>query len=383
VSYDLQVWTARAFEAEPAALTDSGWKANGAGWSRNGKGWLVNVFANHEVLTEDIPEAVRAALPGIRFLTELSLEPGHAPKTAMSLLRSTAQTIAKVAHGVVFDPQDETVALPSGVKRFAPEPRGERLALLSFSWWFTHDDLLRRDGIERLVWTLESEIPEALPRRYGLYEPPQFDFEKMGRAHFVEFLAEHSQQLVVWYAHRPVVGVHRSIRSPSGWQPLGQNLQYRCQYLSLDVEHAALQQPGWPFALRRLWRRVSRDLQPFYGEVRTLHGYVRSGARVQRGRETEENPTKSWWWKGVPPSVGQAFVIGPPYVDLWPLDSATEDGPLRFVETADWTQCEEASALVGGVPVVFASRERTVAAELAWPAPVYPPTFPFPHNDPR
>jgi hypothetical protein len=76
----------------------------------------------------------------------------------------------------------------SGVKRFAAVPREERTALLSFSWWFTHDALMRREGIERLVRALESEVPETLPRRYGDHEPPQFEYEKAGRDHFLGYL---------------------------------------------------------------------------------------------------------------------------------------------------------------------------------------------------
>jgi hypothetical protein len=60
------------------------------------------------------------------------------------------------------------LAMNGGVLRFVAVPREERVSLLTFSWWFTHDDLLRRDGIDRVVRALESEIPEALPRRYGL-----------------------------------------------------------------------------------------------------------------------------------------------------------------------------------------------------------------------
>jgi hypothetical protein len=381
MSYDLRVWTVGRFD-DAAVLPNADWTSREGAWSTSGRGWILNVGTSHEVLPEDIPEEVNAALPGIRYLTELSLEPLGAPKAARTLLLRTAQSVAKKAHGAVSDPQEDTVELPAGVKRFAAVPREERVSLLTFSWWFTHDDLLRRDGIDRVVRALESEIPEALPRRYGAYEPPQFQLETTGRAHLVEFLERHAEELVVWYAHRPVVGLHRSVRAPSRWQRLGKTEQYRCQYLSIDVEQMALAQPGWPTALRRLWRCISRELRPLYGEVRTLRGYVRSGARIGIDRETESNPTRSWWWKGIPSNVGHAFVVGPPYVDLWPeLNArATADGLLRFVETTDWAGNEDAAALVGGVPPRLASVEQPMIAPHTWPEPAYPPIFPFPRG---
>jgi hypothetical protein len=135
-------------------------------------------------------------------------------------------------------------------------------------------------------------------------------------------------------------------------------------------------------ALRRLWRRVSRELCPFYGEVRTLRGHVRTGARIGIDGETEKNPTRAWWWKGIPAKVGHALVVGQPYVDLWPElnASASEHGELRFVETDDWTSREDAAALVGGVPVRLASVEQPMIAPFQWPDPVYPPVFPFPRD---
>jgi hypothetical protein len=114
---------------------------------------------------------------------------------------------------------------------------------------------------------------------------------------------------VVWYPRRSIVHVHRSVKSPAQWQRLGNGEQFRCQYLTIDVEQAALAQPGWPTALARLWRRVSRELLPFYGEVRTLCGYRSAGGRVGSDRDTERNPTRALWWKGIPSRAGHAVRI--------------------------------------------------------------------------
>ena len=380
MSYDLTIWTVNPFDGTPTLPDADGWTPANGGWSRTGKGWLVNVGSSQAVLPEDIPPNVNAALPGLRFLTELSLEPIDAPKAGLALLRKVAGAIARQARGVVFDPQEDTIEMSPGVKRFAAAPREQRTALLSFSWWFAHDTLTRREGIDRLLHTLETEVPETLPRRYGDHEPPQFEYEKTGRDHFLGYLEQNAEQLVVWYPRRPVVDVHRSVRSPAQWQRLGKGDQYRCQCLNIDVERCALTQPGWPTALRRLWRRVSGELLPFYGEVRALRGYRSSGARVGVDGDTERNPTRSWWWKGIPSRVGHALVIGPPYVELWPevFERGSRDGSLRFVETADWASDEDAADLVGGVPSRLASVDQPMIAPFTWPEPVYPPVFPFP-----
>jgi hypothetical protein len=382
VSYDLTIWSVDAFYGTPTLQDAERWTPANGGWARCGKGWLVNVGSSQAVLPEDVPPEANAALPGLRFQTQLSLEPIDSPKAGMKLLRKVAGAIARQARGVVFDPQEDTFEVSPGVKRFAAVPRERRTALLSFSWWFTHDALTRREGIDRLVHALETEVPETLPRRYGDHEPPQCEYEKTGREHFLWFLEHNAEQLVVWYPRRPVVHVHRSVRSPAQWQHLGKGDQYRCQYLSIDVERAAVAQPGWPTALRRLWHRVSGELLPFYGEVRTLRGYRSAGSRVGIDRDTEQNPTRSWWWKGVPSRVGHAFVIGPPYVELWPevSEHGLHEGPLRFVEAVDWTSDENAADLVGGVPGRLASVEQPMVGPFTWPEPVYPLVFPFPRE---
>jgi hypothetical protein len=41
--------------------------------------------------------------------------------------------------------------------------------------------------------------------------------------------------------------------------------------------------------LRRAWRAISPELRPFFGDVRTLRGYVAHGRSVVVTRETEED----------------------------------------------------------------------------------------------
>ena len=70
----------------------------------------------HRVESEDIPEGVNTALVGVEHMTELSLEPTAAPRTAYALLRRTAKALASSAHGVVLDLQTDTTATPTGVR---------------------------------------------------------------------------------------------------------------------------------------------------------------------------------------------------------------------------------------------------------------------------
>ena len=74
------------------------------------------------------------------------------------------------------------------------------------SWWFEHGRVLEPDWIDAFLALLERCVPEALPERYGLWEPPQHVFEETGREHLMAFLSEHMGEVIVWYANRPAVG---------------------------------------------------------------------------------------------------------------------------------------------------------------------------------
>jgi len=243
--------------------------------------------------------------------------------------------------------------LPSGAKRYAAPPPGEsRISLLELSWWFDHSDLLGRNAVERLFDVLAAHAPEALPRRYGRYEPPQHALAETGREHAVRFLSEHLAEGVVWYCTLPFFHVSIAIRPACGWQRLGSEQRYRCNRMAVELDAGALAQPGWQTALRRLWRAASLELRPFFGDVRSLAGRLRRGSRVWSDGQEEVHPIGSWWWNGIPPRLGHAAVVGERYLSLWPgLGGAAEtEGGLAFLTTPDWRSQEDAADLVDGVP---------------------------------
>jgi hypothetical protein len=91
------------------------------------------------------------------------------------------------------------------------------------------------------------------------------------------------------------------------------------------------------------------------------------------------------WWIGVPREVGQAMVLGEPYLALWPrfIETAKVVDHLAFLSTKDWTTQEEASNLVDGVPEALAQRwiPKWTATSYGGRAvnwnTEYPPLWPF------
>jgi uncharacterized protein YlzI (FlbEa/FlbD family) len=335
VSYDLNVWCVEAPESfESPAI--------------QGRGWLVNATTN-EVQAEDIPDEVITQLPGIKYVVELTLE-GAAPKAALTAAKQLAKTIAKASRGIVEDPQRETFELPSGLKRFTPIKRAARapLSLLELSWWFAHADCREASFFDRLFDVVARVLPEALPRRYGECEPPKHELAKTGRAHLSKFLVEAGDSMTVMYPTRPAVGVSGSFVGAPGVARIGGERHFRCNRFSIEVDHAMLSQPGWELTLERAWRAISTELRPFYGDVRTLHGHVWMGRTY--GGDGESHPVRSWFWRGIPPRLGHAVVIGEPYLARWPQMQQRAESGLAFATTPSWQSTDDVADVLGGVP---------------------------------
>jgi hypothetical protein len=343
MSYDIQVWSVRPFQPEGLRKPEI-WQKESAAWVHSRKNWQIVVSASDTVQPEDVPQEISKLLPGIEWLTNLNLE-GKASGEAFKLVQSAADDIARHSHGAVLDQQDGSIRLPSGVKRFLSPRARETFDVLSMSWWFLDSPIESRDGREQFVAFLERSLPKCLPKRYGLYEPPQNVYADTGREHFLQFWDENLHDMIVWYPHRPVVSVHFGLPNPKGAHKQG----FRANHLNIAIEENALLQPGWAAALKRFWRDTSILLRPVYGDVRVLHGYKWMGATVSG---EEQHPVKSWWWAGIPETLGVAVVLGEIYQGLWPklVTESSMSDRLAFASREDWAIDVDLAEKVGGPP---------------------------------
>jgi hypothetical protein len=373
MSYDLQIWTTSR-PSWPECLPDyQQWHAMEGGLLLRRAKWQIVANSAARVLPEDIPDEIMAALPGIRFLVELNLEPIGAPSSARDLLRRAAASIARTGPGVIQDPQEDSITTPRGVKRYQRQPLPARISLLTFSWWFMDGPLQGETGYRELLSLLERYLPEALSRRYGEYEPPQFLYQDMGKEHFLELLRR-ARLPVVWYPHFPVVSVYLGVFADSG--PTRQG--FRANYLSIGVESSAYRQPGWQLGLERFWREMSHFIHPFYGDVRRLDGHLFRQGRLFIDQRSQQHPVMNGWWNGLPRCLGQATVLGEPYLGHWPAfaEQAEADDGLCFLSTGDWLSGESIESLLGGVPVGLA--QGSYGDPLMGVARrSYPPIWPF------
>jgi hypothetical protein len=377
VSYDLQIWSVRPVQLPEDLPDPEAWTCQSDYWIREGRDWQILLSGSIKVEPEDVPQGVHNALPGIGFFVEMHVHLWNVVSRVQRICEKTATALAKAAHGIVFDPQTDTMRMPSGVKRLMPLERGESASLLSLSWWFERGRLAEDAEAEELVEVLEANLPEALPRRYGACEPPELVFAEAGKEGFCTYVRDVVRRsMIVWYPHPPVANVYLSIPKRVGATRQG----YRSARFSIDIDAAVLGQPGWEVALRRAWRRISSLIRPFYGDVRTFQGYQRKGNRywVAPG-VIQHHPVSSWWWNGIPQGPVHAVVVGEPYLGLWPefASSAEFESGLAFASAPSWMIDQDSTCQVATIPETIAQPPMRYEGELRVPHRQYPSLWPF------
>ena len=401
MSYDLNVWMCTN-DGTLTTLTELGFSKEHGAFCRSSRNWQLSVNID-PVDPEDVPDEVFPKLPGIRFLASVLLEPIGAPTSARNLARKTARALAEAGTGAVEDPQTGAVKLASSAKLLLDvsdaEPEDERspslvsrilggvaksatdprISELTISWWVDHDRLCKRDGMERFLDVVARHLPEALPRRYGPYEPPRFKYEETGRDAFIEFLL--AEDMGVIYPTRPCTAAQYPVGLDRiGWKPFRGKRAFRAGLIEIGFDASILDQPHWRLRLPAAWRAISEVVQPFYGEARLLGGRIPGRGTLFHDQKTESHPVFGPWWRGVPERPAIARVIGPAYSKHWPAIEGTSPGALAFLESADWRHPD---ASVNKIPKEIVqpgpvSMDGLVGATIqdTW-ADKYPKVFPF------
>jgi hypothetical protein len=373
MSYDIQVWSVQKPDLVEIASNLEGWKRSEHLLVFQKKAWQIVIGPSSQVEEEDIPEEVFKTLPGIQHLTEMNLEPIHAPESARKRLLSTGNRIAKSSYGVVYDPQKDTISSPRGVKRVVRSKSPDRIPVFNFTWWFDDSPLMEEGGLRKFLSILEKYLPEAIPRRYGSFEPPQYKFDIQGKEHFIEFLSKEMLS-VIWYPHYPVLHIWPSITGGFGARRQG----YRTYYLTIMVDASIWTQSGWDIAFRRAWFEISNHIRPFFGEVRVLRNYILQRGRPYSDGKTEAHPVRNGWWNGVPKHLGVAVVIDNRYAELWRkfVNKSEQSNGLFYVSSEDWISGRRVDQLVGRIPRGIAQGKYDVPTSKGLKT-TYPKQWPF------
>jgi hypothetical protein len=338
MSYDLQVYAPRglANDAVPtlvnqiAGLTvdaiEDRWLTVSRGAHRR---YSFTVDGPDRLEPEDVPPEVTSCVLDARCLYSVTVEGGCESEIPYAV--RFAKLFAKTLDGAVVDQQTGEIWSRSQSRTIQRPSRQERVAAVDLTW-FSLRKHLPVEASSLMVSAAERYLPEALPRRFGQYEPLQGKYVDVGEEGFKR----------AWRAATSSLFFSGSLPCIGGNLNAGPNERFLDNYWSMSMTFLAeaLKEHGWRDAVRRLFTTLADELHAFYSSAQVSRNNIWSGRSLWMDGETEL-PIRTLrfrqGWLGLPPTPTWWSWFGAPYsfvVSLLPRDGLTATTVGTLFETA-------------------------------------------------
>ena len=313
MSYDLVVYAPRAHDAAglrelvagSPGLAAGGEAADGLTVVRQpGGGYCFTVDGPWPMEDEDVPPELAEAAANATNQYGILVE-GTAPES-IPLAIGFARRLAESLDGVAYDQQTDEV-WPVGVARVVVPPPVDRISVVEMHWYAKPTpggDL----GADYLA-LCRRLLPEALPRRYGEFEPLGHKLETGDEAFAAAW--RDATSILFFTAHPPFLDGFLdggAERSPT-----------RVWEMSLDVQAEPLRDARLRAALRALFVALAERVGAYYASAELTRGHRWNGRTVSSDFGTTESaisPTFGRRWYGLPPYPVSWGWYGGPYRDL-------------------------------------------------------------------
>jgi len=270
-----------------------------------------------EVEDEDLPAVVAPVLLTCRWTVQISFPAGLSSKDLKGVERF-ARGLAEASGGVLYNPQSDDIVWPRGTSRLR-EPGATRDDDYSNEEtelrleWLLGRGLTSSDG-DALLDILERRMPEALPRRFGLFEPLQGRLERDGRGEFTALW--NADETVAWKGTRPF---DWGFASPSrGWGSaltpeeriertpvIAGHKAPAIDSVELSFQADVAEDPRWCDALAEVFGQVATVLSPFF-----------AAAFMRLDENFQEVHLMGRHWLGIPDAPFWLVWVGEEYCRL-------------------------------------------------------------------
>ena len=289
-------------------------------YRRGGKTELVasfEVWGPSKVEPEDLEESVVSLVAAPRWMVEISVPAGGEGDDVPDA-EALARYIAQRCKGVIYDPQAGAVVWPKPIAKSRPIPRQkEKIRLINLDWYLPRSQASLSTARNFLL-ILRELCPEAVPRRFGSYEPLQGRMEPDEEDPFLNAFLEECLREVgggLFFSSGPpcfgghIFTPHKKITETSPFLDVV-HVSLNCDGRVLDAI------PDWCDKIVRLFAELAERLKAFYA-----HGYVERGVYASRrgigyGGDSEHYPLPRGRWVGIPSTPVWLAWFGGPYKPL-------------------------------------------------------------------
>lgn len=300
MSYDLQVFSEQALSTEALRrlITEAGLAVDAAGEMtdsltvvRGARGrYCFTLGRPVPVEAEDVPEEVSAVSLAPSYLYELMVE-GSSDTEIPHAVRF-ARRLAQASGGVFLDQQTDGVWARGKLRTAPPVPRGTIDIVQAH--WYVRPDGAGAHAASGWLDLARRYLPEALPRRFGTYEPLSMKLDVEGPDSFIAATTvEGSSDTVYFKASAPCIEGHIA---PASSAP-------RVSSHSLSVHRAALDDSRWRAALHRLFVGFAIETDALFACAEVQRGVGWSGRGTWFGADAERTAylAAGGRWAGPPP----------------------------------------------------------------------------------
>ncbi|WP_460663395.1 hypothetical protein [Kribbella swartbergensis] len=176
MSYDVQVFGRRRIEVLSGLVAGSaGLEFGSDGHVRRRGSYSFTVDGPLEVEAEDIPEDVTAHVLEPRWLWTILVEGSSEAEIPHAV--KFAKRLAKAAEGAALDLQTGELLAKVGSRITTPPPKDTRIGLFELHW-YAFAEGVPTDPVDDWIELCRRYLPEALPRRYGEFEPLQHRLDR-------------------------------------------------------------------------------------------------------------------------------------------------------------------------------------------------------------
>lgn len=354
MSRDLRVIGSEAFAVDQLA----DWLAGLGRWETTTDGdltWVHRVMQRGSepafsldgplrVDAEDLPSPLATAVLTPRWLVEISAPEGTSD-LVWKMANRVGRRLANEMEGVLFDPQHDQIAWPRSRQRRKVHLGGVLENTVEFQWAIPARSFTDDLTVEFLN-VLRRYLPEALPRRYGTFEPLQHRLED-GEERFHALWREEADSaigMMFWKATRPVRDGSLSapsLRSSGDGLPAGS--------IRIGIDARVFGDSRWRELAITLLDRIGALTNAFSGRA-IVEKHWPGGIPAT---ELNNRPLPLAWggaWHGLPDHPTWLTWLSPAYADA--IDRSAYAGPVR--------------ATSNGSIVALSDEPRPAAGLLPW-----------------
>jgi hypothetical protein len=314
VSYDIQVYAERSLASDELRqlVADAGLGLVEDG-DRSSLSVVRGVSSRYcftlgqavAIEAEDVPEEITAAMLEPSYMYELLVEGSSATEVPHAV--RFARRLAEATNGVLLDQQIGKTWHRGQLRHCAPVQRGT-IDIVDIRW-YVRASASGPDAAAAWLELAATLLPEALPRRFGTYEPLALKLDRDGPEAFVQVVATEADS-VFFKAAKPCIEGHLAGGDPSPKAFVTSH--------SLCLHREPLNHPSWQRALRRLFVAYAERTGSFFASAEVVRGLEWSGRSLAYGQTAERTTylARGRTWAGLLPYPAWWTWFGPDYVSL-------------------------------------------------------------------